>query len=776
MTRQPVTTLDLKRLEETADLGRALISQLIGAELLIVDTEMRILLADGEPHRLFDADDVVGRLLPDVTPEQAWKVLRPRYSDALDGHAQSFEYEAVSDASVHSVRLAPIRDGKAVIGVMVLSQDITKREAARQRAASERDFLQATLDSLSSHIAVLGKHGEIIMTNRAWAEFADLNGGTPAGVGGNYLTVCDRAPNEPGAVRAAAGVRAIMSGTRTEFSMEYPCHSATAERWFVMRAERFEGTGDPRVVIAHQDVTARRRAQGEVMTQVALLDEVDVAVVATDPEGRITHWNSEAERVYGWSHADVLGRDAAELLFGPNAGLGNAVAELRRNGHWEGEWPVCHKDGSTFHAYLRGRVMLDGQGRPAGWTGVSVDMTKRVESERALREASNYLRAVTDSVGEGLFTLDTEGCVTYMNPAAETLLGWSCEELAGRVMHDVVHSRRADGSELSIEDCPIMSARRDGETRRIEDDIFIRRDGRDLPVAYTAAPFETDDGVHGVVVVFEEISERREQAEALKREAEKLSWIERIQEALVQDRFVLYAQPIVDLRTSEVVQHELLLRLRERDGKIVGPGAYLHIAEQYGLIGEIDRWVVERGTEIAATGRPVEINLSARSVGDQGILAHIERCIEQSGVDPNLLVFEITETALIGDEAAALAFTERLHDLGCKLALDDFGTGYGGFTYLKQLPLDFLKIDIEFVRDLASNPASHHVVEAVVALARGFGLQTIGEGVEDAETFKLLGELGVDFAQGYHIARPGPLNQTALETGATTAPPGGSDA
>ena len=242
----------------------------------------------------------------------------------------------------------------------------------------------------------------------------------------------------------------------------------------------------------------------------------------------------------------------------------------------------------------------------------------------------------------------------------------------------------------------------------------------------------------------------------------------------MEDRFVLYAQPIVDLRTSEVVQHELLLRLREPDGKIVGPGAYLHIAEQYGLIGEIDRWVVERGTEIAATGRPVEINLSARSVGDEGILAHIERCIKQSGVDPNLLVFEITETALIGDEAAALAFTERLHALGCKLALDDFGTGYGGFTYLKQLPLDFLKIDIEFVRDLASNPASHHVVEAVVALARGFGLKTIGEGVEDAETFKLLRELGVDFAQGYHIARPGPLDQTALETGATTPPPGGS--
>ena len=278
-----------------------------------------------------------------------------------------------------------------------------------------------------------------------------------------------------------------------------------------------------------------------------------------------------------------------------------------------------------------------------------------------------------------------------------------------------------------------------------------------MPVAYTAAPFETDDGVQGCVVVFEDISERKAHEESLEREAEKLSWIGRIQEALAEDRFELFAQPIIDVRSGEVVQNELLLRLRESDGAIVAPGAFLQIAEEYGLIDDIDRWVIGRAAEIAAAGRPVEVNLSARSVGDRAILDHIERCIEDRGLDPKVLVFEITETALIKDAAAALAFAERLHELGCKLALDDFGTGYSGFTYLKQLPLDYLKIDIEFVRDLATNPASSHVVKAVVALARGFHLKTVAEGVEDAETLVLLGELGVDLAQGYHIARPGPI-------------------
>jgi EAL domain-containing protein (putative c-di-GMP-specific phosphodiesterase class I) len=238
-----------------------------------------------------------------------------------------------------------------------------------------------------------------------------------------------------------------------------------------------------------------------------------------------------------------------------------------------------------------------------------------------------------------------------------------------------------------------------------------------------------------------------------------LSWISRIQDALAEDRFMLYAQPIIDLSSGKVVQRELLLRMRERSGEIVPPGSYLPIAEQYGLIGDIDRWVIERATEIAVAGGAVELNVSAYSIADPTLLDDIERALKRTGADPTSLVFEITETALIADVAAGKAFADRLHQLGCKLALDDFGTGYGGFTYLKQFPVDFLKIDIEFVRDLPTNPASRHVVEAVVVLAHAFGLKTVGEGVEDVQTLGLLRELGVDFAQGYHIAMPRPLEQ-----------------
>jgi EAL domain-containing protein (putative c-di-GMP-specific phosphodiesterase class I) len=319
--------------------------------------------------------------------------------------------------------------------------------------------------------------------------------------------------------------------------------------------------------------------------------------------------------------------------------------------------------------------------------------------------------------------------------------------------------RPRDAAATIPEESPITRSLASGETMRVKEEIFTVRSGRELPVAYSATPFWTGEGVQGCVVIFQDISERKRHEAEQHRGAATLATINRVEQAIVEDRFELYAQPLVDLSSGETVKHELLLRMRERDGTIVAPGAFLRVAEKYALVGEIDWWVIKRATQIAALGSPVQLNISARSIGDLDVLEHIERSIEQSGADPGRLVFEITETAIAEDEAAARHFAERLHALGCGLALDDFGTGYGGFTYLKQIPADYLKIDIEFVRDLLANLASRHVVQAVLALARDFEMQTVAEGVEDQPTLDLLREMGVDFAQGYHIARPEPFGE-----------------
>lgn len=177
--------------------------------------------------------------------------------------------------------------------------------------------------------------------------------------------------------------------------------------------------------------------------------------------------------------------------------------------------------------------------------------------------------------------------------------------------------------------------------------------------------------------------------------------------------------------------------------------------------------MINRAAEIAATGDSVKINVTGRSISDPSLVDYVKHAIARTGADPATMVFEITETTLVSDETAARAFVERLHGLGCLVALDDFGTGYGGFTYLKQLPIDYLKIDIEFVRDLLENTASRNVVRGIVNLAQGFGLKTVGEGVEDQHTLELLRDLGVDYAQGYHIGRPAPLRNQDPHPNAT---------
>jgi EAL domain-containing protein (putative c-di-GMP-specific phosphodiesterase class I) len=334
------------------------------------------------------------------------------------------------------------------------------------------------------------------------------------------------------------------------------------------------------------------------------------------------------------------------------------------------------------------------------------------------------------------------------------------DELRNRVMHEVVHRGRCEPSSSATQGCRLIGACLHRQTVQVDDDVFRHREGRDVEVTYTVSPFHTAEGGEGTVVVFKDVSERMAREQSMRRDAEQFAWIGRIQAALAADRFVLHAQPIVDLGSGETVQRQLLLRMREPDGGLVGPNTFLAVAEQTGLIREIDRWVIRRATEIAATGHAVEINLSAHSLGDDSTLEHIENCLRDSAADPALIAFEITETEFVDDMAAARVFAVGLRKLGCRLALDDFGTGYSGFTYLKQIPVDVLKIDMEFVRDVTTNSASRHVIEAVVALARSFGVQTVAEGIEDSETFALLRDLQVDYGQGFHIARPQPFDET----------------
>jgi diguanylate cyclase (GGDEF)-like protein/PAS domain S-box-containing protein len=499
--------------------------------------------------------------------------------------------------------------------------------------------------------------------------------------------------------------------------------------------------------------------------QSALLDEIDASVLATDMTGTVISWNSGAEVLYGWTREEAIGRNARDLVVPESTEQAERLlAELSRDGRWDGEIEVRRKDGTLFTAYVRNRLVLDDDGAPSAIVGVAVDITARVAAETKLLQSRNYAQAVTEFMGEGLFTLDRDGRITYINRAAEALLGAAEGALCGQEVVSSVYSPRTDGQARAFGDCPIGRALHREVTVRVEEDRFVLGDGGELPVSYTANPFRTDEGLQGCVVLFQDISQPRQREQESRHNAEKLAIIARVEDALANDRFVLHAQPIVDLRSGETVQHELLLRMLEPDGRVVPPGEFLPVCEQNAMIGEIDWWVIKQAARLAGAGTPVQVNISARSVSDPDVLEHIERCVLSENVTPGSMVFEITETAIVEDEQAARTFAARVHELGCKIALDDFGTGYGTLTYLKQMPVDHLKLDIEFVRDLVDSEASQHVVHAVIALARDFHLETVGEGVEDAATLDLLRELGVDYAQGYYLARPEPFVERPGDT------------
>jgi len=243
----------------------------------------------------------------------------------------------------------------------------------------------------------------------------------------------------------------------------------------------------------------------------------------------------------------------------------------------------------------------------------------------------------------------------------------------------------------------------------------------------------------------------------------EMQWVTRIRDALEEDRFVLYYQPIVSLTDGgeQGARCELLLRMRDRNGGLVPPGAFIPAAERYNLISEIDRWVVSHVCQcLSRAGGPAHlcfINLSGQTMGDEAFPAFIREQFSRFGIDASRICFEITETAAITNLQNAVRFMCEIKAEGCSFALDDFGTGLSSFAYLKSIPADYLKIDGEFVRAMIEDPMDNAIVQAIHQIGKVAGMRTIAEFVEDEAVRSRLQTVGIDFAQGFAIDIPRPL-------------------
>jgi PAS domain S-box-containing protein len=337
-----------------------------------------------------------------------------------------------------------------------------------------------------------------------------------------------------------------------------------------------------------------------------------------------------------------------------------------------------------------------------------------------------------------LCTSDARGYFVTLNQAWEQVLGWPREELLSRPLIEFVHPD--DRERTAAESARVSEA--DSEMVGFEN-RYRARDGGYRWLRWSAR----SDGETWFAIAFD-VTERKN--------AEQ-----RLRAALAEDRLVAYAQPIAEQASGNgrIVQEELLVRmLADGDPEgVLAPREFVPLAERSGLIVAIDRWMTDRAIELAVSGRPAEVNLSAVSICDEELPADLAEALGSAGAGAANVVFEITETAAVKHLDAAREFVDRLSRLGCRFALDDFGTGFGSLTYLRHLPVQYLKIDAAFVRDLRTSPADQRMVRSIVAMAGQFGLRTVAEGVEDAETLALVRDFGVDLAQGYCVGRPKPV-------------------
>ncbi|MBI5875634.1 MAG: EAL domain-containing protein, partial [Deltaproteobacteria bacterium] len=244
---------------------------------------------------------------------------------------------------------------------------------------------------------------------------------------------------------------------------------------------------------------------------------------------------------------------------------------------------------------------------------------------------------------------------------------------------------------------------------------------------------------------------------------------ELIQNALNQDRFLPWFQPILDLKDNKIHHCEALARMRGEDGAILLPGAFIDTAEIFGLIGAIDRVIIEKTMRLQAamsrqgSSMSFGMNLSGKDLGDEDILSFLRDKIIETGADPAHLMFEITETAAIHDMDKAVKFIKALKAIGCHFSLDDFGVGFTSFIYLREMGVDYIKIDGSFIKRLhEDNNNDKLFVKAIVDVAKGMGIKTVAEFVENEEIIKLLKKIGVDYAQGYAIGKPAPWTEIKL--------------
>jgi len=705
-------------------------------------------------------------------------------------------------------RAAPIKDGAgSTIGAVLVYKDITEKK----RVDVQLSTLSRAVEQSPSTIVITDTLGKIEYVN---PKFIELTGYTSEEVVGKTHRIMQSGKTPPqvykqlwDTVRSGGEWRGELLNRKKDGELYW-------ESAAISPIVNSEGVITNFLGIK-QDISERKKTEYELKKLSVAIEKSANLVLITDLKGTVEYLSSMLEKITGYSKEEAMSFDlkrltSSEMAKGEYEDIISAVISGK---NWRGVYRNRRKDGTAYWISVLISPIKDDGGEVTHFLSIQEDITERKISEERIEYLATY-DELTGLINRNRFIQLIDEWILFAHDAAETgglllididnfkivndtfghnigdELLHSLSELLQKSLREYCHinSMEGDGSligrlgsdEIAVL-LPSMDVREVTEVaehlRKSIDSFYLGK----LPAHITASIGIVLFPEHGATrgELFAKVDAALFRAKELGQNTchlylpedryleemhSRFEWKVRIQKALSEDRFEIWLQPIMNVRDKSIDRYEVLVRMRIEDGSIIPPGFFIGAAEIYGLIGAIDRVVAEKAmklqAELSSKGKPVSmgLNLSGKDLVDDKLLVFLQDKIIESGADPAALHFEITETEAIHDLDRALKFVNKLRAMGCKFALDDFGAGFTSFLYLKKMSVDYIKLDGSFVKNLHRNKNDQLFVKALSDVARGMGIKTIAEFVEEKETLDSLEEFGVDYAQGYYIGKPLPAN------------------
>jgi diguanylate cyclase (GGDEF)-like protein/PAS domain S-box-containing protein len=593
---------------------------------------------------------------------------------------------------------------------------------------------------------------------------------------------------------------------------EGPYTSVSGQRFMYLHANfvpLYSSTGALEGGIGVFDDFTEKQQDTENLKKLSMVVEYSPeSIFITDINGSIEYANPKFTEITGYTAVEVIGKKANTFRSHntPDSVYKKLWTTILSGQQWRGELQNSKKNGELFWAQVC-IVPVTSDGAITHFIGIQVDVTKaRAASQKIAYQATHDMLTglINRYEFENLLAQrisssqqdDTTHSLIFLDLDQFKIINDTCGHMAGDEMlcqlglllaknikpQDLL--ARLGGDEFAIIMTQCSLAQAESTAKNIlelianfqfmwEKNIFSisasiglaeinrqTKNTKEILICVDSACYAAKDLGRNRIHIY------HSEDELLAKRDGEFRWVNELKDALNENRFELYAQPIVSLSDpSKKRIYEILLRLRTRSGEIAPPGAFLPAAERYNLSEAVDRWVVdhtfswmELHFKHLDNVDHLAINLSGASLGSHTLLSHIMQQIRLHNLPPSMIKFEITETAAISNLRDATVFIKTLCEFGCQFALDDFGSGLSSFAYLKNLPVSTLKIDGMFVKDILDDPIDEAMVKSINDIGHVMGMKTIAEFVENDAIRQRLQEMGVDFAQGYGIGRPVPIN------------------